>query len=447
MPGVWETDAEWRRLKGELVAWRKRRVAADPSGQHHSQLEATHGLVDGVLERLQGPIAAMSGVGAHVAEACRVHDRRLAWLRRLWSFLRDRFDQRDDPTLGPVLRAADEVVWSCYRQPFASLGPHGDGLAGPPPLPFVEPVLTPEVFPQGLVPGELRRDVDAPFLRSALEQLPFAVVRVPASCATAPWWLVHLGHEVGHVIDAQLLGAADRARIVEGCGLDDDATGAWTRWSGETFADVYAALMHGPWALWALSTAEAQDPVGLAQRRDSYPPPVVRLLAMAHALDRVGAPLDDLQAEIAHWQQMVDADASLMAMTAAGRLVVEGLVAHRVRRTSWVDLAAWVPAAWSRTALTPRGRQIATRPATPDPRPQRWWVRAAVAAAVLRRRDADANSQAATFDGERLGADLLAWLPALREGGTRSRGAVSTAVIDAQCAALARDLMDAEPLP
>jgi hypothetical protein len=74
-------------------------------------------------------------------------------------------------------------------------------------------------------------------------------------------------------------------------------------------------------------------------------------------------------------------------------------------------------------------------------------VRAAVAAAVLRRRDADANSQAATFDGERLGADLLAWLPALREGGTRSRGAVSTAVIDAQCAALARDLMDAEPLP
>jgi hypothetical protein len=446
MPGVWETDAEWRRLKREVGDWVAHRRGADPSGQHHSQLGAAHGLVDGVLDRLHGPIAAMSGVGAHVAEACRVHDRRLAWLRRLWSFLRERFDQRDDPALGPVLRAADEVVWSCYRQPFASLGPQGDGLAGPPPLPFVEPVLTPEVFPQGLVPGELRRDVDAPFLRNALEQLPFAVVRVPASCATAPWWLVHLGHEVGHVIDAQLLGAADRARIVEGCGLDDDATSAWTRWSGETFADLYAALMHGPWALWALSTAEAQDPVGLAQRRDSYPPPVVRLLVMAHALDHVGTPLDDLKADIAHWQQMVDADASLKAMTAAGRLVVEGLVAHRVRRSSWVDLAAWAPAEWSRKALTPWGQQLATRPARAASRPHRWWVRAAVAAAVMRRRAADASNNATTFDGERLGTDLLTWLPALRESGMRSHSVVPAA-IDAQCAALARDLMDAEPLP
>ncbi|BCS35920.1 hypothetical protein TBR22_A51550 [Luteitalea sp. TBR-22] len=445
MPGVWETEAEWRRLKRELGEWHARRRLADATGQHHSQLQAAHTLVDGVLDRLHGPITAMTTAGAHVSEACRVHDRRLAWLRRLWEFLRVRLDQRDDAVLGPVLRAADEVVWSCYREPFASLGIVGDGMAGPPPLPFVEPGLTPEVFPQGLVPGELRRDVDAPFLRAALEQLPFAVVRVPASCATAPWWLVHLGHEVGHVVDAQLLGPAARARLVDGCGLDPATAQDWTRWSGETFADLYAALMHGPWALWALSTAETQDPAGLSQRRDSYPPPAVRLLVMAHALDRLGAPLDDLQTELARWQAVVDADASLSASAQAGRHVVEALLTERVQRSSWRDLADWAPGDWRRKALLPWSQRLTSRPATPEPKPRRADIRAAVAATVMRRRDGDATPTA--FDGDGIGADLLAWLPALRERGTRGAAGVPTAVLEAQCAALARDLMDAEPLP
>ena len=220
MPGAWESEAEWRRLKRELDAWRARRVRADALGQHRSQLDAAYTLVDRVLAELRVAMASMTGAGASLAEQARVHDRRLAWLRRLWDFFRERFDQRDDPALGAVLTGADEVVWSCHREPFAALVSIAGAESGPPPLPYVEPSLTPEVFPNGLVPGALRRDIDAPFLRRALDQLPFAVVRVPASCVTAPWWLIHLGHEVGHVVDARLLGYSERAALVQALGLD-----------------------------------------------------------------------------------------------------------------------------------------------------------------------------------------------------------------------------------
>ena len=445
MPGVWETDAEWRRLKRELGEWLARRRAADAVGQHQSQLQAAFTLVDGELQRVHGPLTAMSTAGAHVSEACRVPDRRLAWLRRLWEFLRVRFDQRDDDALGPVLRAADEVVWSCHREPFAALGMAGDRLAGPPPLPFVEPGLTPEVFPQGLVPGELRRDVDAPFLRTALEQLPFAVVRVPASCATAPWWLVHLGHEVGHVVDAQLLGAQARAQVIDGCAFDQTQTRDWTRWSGETFADLYAALMHGPWALWALARAESQEPAALVLRRDSYPPAVVRLLVMTHALRTLGGPLDDLHADVAGWQAVIDADADLSAMTAAGYRVVDALLSEAVHRSSWTELSGWSPTVWHPKALSAWTRKLRSRPVAADPKPHRANARAAVASCVMRRRAGDAAPT--TFEGDAIADDLLTWLPALREPGRRSSGVVPAAVLETQCEALARDLMDAEPLP
>jgi hypothetical protein len=168
MPGIWESDAEWRRLKRELDEWRARRVRADTLGQHRSQLEAAYTLVDRALAELRVAMATLPGADASIDGQWRVHDRRIAWLRRLWAFFRERFDQRDDPALEAVLRGADEVVWSCHREPFAALASSAGVEGGPPPLPYVEPALTPEVFPHGLVPGALRRDIDAPFLRHAI---------------------------------------------------------------------------------------------------------------------------------------------------------------------------------------------------------------------------------------------------------------------------------------
>jgi hypothetical protein len=442
MPGVWETDAEWWRLKHELQAWREHRVRADTLGQHRSQLGAAFTLVDRVLDELRVPLAALTGVGMAVAEQCRVHDRRLAWVRRLWDFFRERFDQRDDPTLAPLLRGADEVVWSCHRAPLTALAPIGMAPPGPPPLPYVEPGLTPEVFPHGLVPGTLRRDVDAPFLRRALDQLPFAVVRVPATCVTAPWWLVHLGHEVGHVVDGELLGYPTRAAIVEGLGLDASAA-EWTHWSGETFADVYAVLMHGPWAVWALAAADMHDEAAMTARRDSYPPPAVRLLVMTHACRVLGATTDDLARDEARWQALVAPDPWLAEMTDGGRRVVQAFIDHTVRRSTLTTLTGWEPPQWDRQALATWVTALA-RPAAAPARPRRESPRALIAASVLLRKDGDGR---ADFDGAALATSLLAWLPAVRESGSRATQDGATAKVAAQGLTLARALMEAEPLP
>ena len=368
----------------------------------------------------------------------------MAWLRRLWDFFRERFDQRDDPALAAVLRGADEVVWSCHREPFAALVSTAGGESGPPPLAYVEPSLTPEVFPNGLVPGVLRRDIDAPFLRRALDQLPFAVVRVPASCVTAPWWLIHLGHEVGHIVDARLLGYSERAALVQALGLEAQAAEDWTQWSGETFADLYAALMHGQWALWALATAETHDPAAFVARRDSYPPPVVRLLVMAHACHVLGASVAEVHADIAAWRVMTEADPLLSAQVRDGQRVVETLLGHQVQRTAWSTLTAWQSSQWDRQALGAWTATLRKRPATLNARPRRFWARALVAASVIRRKDGE--HAPGGLDGESIGDDLLTWLPAIREPGSRASAVDVTRIADAQAVLLARDLMALEPL-
>jgi hypothetical protein len=443
MPGVWETEAEWHRLKRELDAWHQHRQRADGEGLHRSQLETAHTLLDRALAELHAPIAALAGDPARSLAQCRVHDRRLVWLRRVFDFFRQRFDQRDEPTLGPVLRAADEVVWSCHREPLAASS-RGVGAVEPPPLAYVEPGLTPEVFPHGLVPAALRRDVDAAFLRASLESLPFAVVRVPASCASAPWWLAHLGHEVGHVIDERFLGYAARSALVAGLHLDTAAAARWTQWSGEVFADLYAALMLGPWALWALAMAETQDEPTMCEPRDGYPAPVVRLLLVTHACEALGCALAAVQDEVTRWKAIVAPRPELLAEVRVGARVVDALLGHPVHGQAWTALTAHDASRWKTSSLQAWTTRLAQRPARVTGKVKRAWAREVVAAGVLRRKTGEALGRG--FDGEGLASDLLAWLPAVREPGTRATAASAGPAAARHGVALARQLMEAEPL-
>jgi hypothetical protein len=260
---------------------------------------------------------------------------------------------------------------------------------------------------------------------------------------TAPWWLIHLGHEVGHVIDARLLGYSERAALVQSLGLDARAADDWTQWSGETFADLYAALMHGQWALWALATAETHEAAAMIARRDSYPPPVVRLLVMAHACETLGASVTEVASAIDSWRLIVGADPALAALVLGGQRVVEAMLSHHVQRTPWSTLTEWQSSQWDRQALGMWTATLRKRPVTLAARPRRSWPRFLVAASVARRKDGE---DLRAFDGESVGEDLLTWLPAVREAGSRATGADVTKVADAQAVLLARELMAVEPL-
>ena len=120
------------------------------------------------------------------------------------------------------------------------------------------------------------------------------------------------------------------------------------------------------------------------------------------------------------------------------------MLGHEVQRTRWSTLTAWQSSQWNRQALGTWTATLRKRPATLGARPRRFWARALVAASVVRRKDGE--DLPGNFDGESIGDDLLAWLPAVREPGSRAAAVDVSRMADAQAVLLARDLMAMEPL-
>jgi hypothetical protein len=309
-----ESGVELQRLRDDLTAWLAHRRSIDERGQYRTQLNAIQKFVNDAAQTLENALNGMpiDRPTAEVYDECRLFDLCLLWVRRSWQFFRDKFDQRDDPTLQEILASADEVIWSCYRQVFVSAQSWGLKVhQGPVPLAFIEPKYSAEAFPAELIPADLKDIEVAPFVREHLEKLPAPIVRLPPTCVAAPWWLVLIGHEVGHHIQHELdlvmshresLGAA-----IEREGGDAGDVRRWRAWSMEIFADVFSVLMMGSWAVWAMVELELKPRARMVERRERYPEAIVRLELLAqtaneleldgraalHSLDTIGIAQSD----------------------------------------------------------------------------------------------------------------------------------------------------------
>src|SRR5262249_40857207 len=135
---------------------------------------------------------------------------------------RRRFDQRDgDTPLASMLKAADEVVWSCYADPFRVIG-RKDIVS---PLPYVEDRLAAHAIPREELPADLASEVDTKFLRTYLSALPIAVIALPPSCIEHPWSLIHCAHEAGHHVQYDLVSEPQWALVGEFGDVLADAAG------------------------------------------------------------------------------------------------------------------------------------------------------------------------------------------------------------------------------
>jgi hypothetical protein len=282
-------------LNKAVDGWLDRRRTADTLEQYATQLET----IEAVLHRSTTAVAAtIPSPSEHVTavyEQCRLADRRAVWVERVWRYFAERFDQRDGfGRAAACLRAADEVLWSCWR-PCFSTGPIDPrpSVPGPVPLPYLDAVHAPEAFPATLVPADLAAvHADAPFVRDHLQALPVPTVRVPASAAAEPWLLALVAHEVGHHLQfAAGLVTAFRDSVeaaVAGQGGDDEAVDRWSGWSIEVFADLASVALLGPWALWPIAELELRDAGRMRAPRGAYPPGIVRLRLLAAAIKAVG---------------------------------------------------------------------------------------------------------------------------------------------------------------
>jgi hypothetical protein len=282
----WRTATELGRFDVSVKSWYAHRTKRDPKGQHLSQTTVVRDELLTACDRIRTEASAQSASALEAYERCARCDRALGWLRRVFSFFRDKFDQRDDPLLAPALTAADEVVWSCHR-PLALI----TGSRDPSPLPY---------FDSQYSPAGVRRDtsLDAvvdrgsgfEFLRDYFSTLPMAVLRLPLAAANEPWMLSMIGHETGHFAQTlvETREAVDFGEIIAvaaaACGKEADGE-TWRGCAGEIFADWYSVAAFGRWALWSMAQFELAE---VRKRRVTalYPSAMARLALLRELVDQ-----------------------------------------------------------------------------------------------------------------------------------------------------------------
>lgn len=294
-----QTTSEFDRLSRRIDDWFQPRLAGKTVAYHpySTQLLTLKSLLTTSLKALRDEISQLTGSTDRgtVYEQCRLFERRFVWLERVWRFFGDKFDQREDSRYRRVLNAADEIVWSCYAGVFKKAVQPRPTL----PLPYIDALYSPSAIPR-VDPSELRDPgVGAGFLKDFLRELPIPLVGLPPVCVVAPWWLILVGHEVGHHVqydllpDFQLVGHFGR-QLQAAAGQPDDAgydSKVWHAWNREIFADAFSVYNMGDMAVRAMAELEFGSEVSLLTEKRgkaSYPPPAVRLKLLATLANQLG---------------------------------------------------------------------------------------------------------------------------------------------------------------
>ena len=307
-----QTRLEIARLRAELDDWLALRNAKDidhngaPRGQYDSQLQAIHDAVAVAAKVIADDLHNADLNTLSVGEAyarCAQYDQLIIWLWRVFGFFRAKFDQRDDPILQNTLRAADDVLWSCYKPFFQK--PKMAGRRGAPPLPYIETEYSPLAVSKKERPLSLELKIKFEPLKKTLDELPVAIMRLPTSTVTAGWSLALIGHETGHFVQPAVPSnytksfAEMLARAVEKAAGKTSEQDNWYAWAPEVFADWYSVILMGPWAAWVMAQFEIKDSESMLKPRKSYPSPLVRLkllstLASSYvpSAGKILAPLD-----------------------------------------------------------------------------------------------------------------------------------------------------------
>lgn len=235
--------------------------------------------IDTALDQQSKAVAAGESSG-EVYGRCAQLDRRTTLVGRIFDWYAPKYDQRRDPTAADALLAADEVVRSCWTEPFAAAGrrrPTG-------PLVYLDPRFDAVATPRTSVPADLRAPGDD-LVGELVMQLAIPVVALPSIAVAEPWWLVLAAHETAHHVQQDLsptLLDDTRAAVLAAASTppgNAEVAASWVGWSAEVFADAFAALAIGPAAAWAVEELQ-HGPVAVLTRLprpgDRYPPPVVR---------------------------------------------------------------------------------------------------------------------------------------------------------------------------
>ena len=287
-----------RGLQGQIAAWADRRQRQDVLDQYRAHVSVLKDFLLAVLDDLAAELDGIDS-GRPVGEVyteCRRADDRLGLVERLWVWFRAMFDQRDDPVFGPLLAAANEVVWSCYAGVFdrAAAISGREVPRGLVPLPYIEFRSAPVATPQDLAPWDLRPPRGDDFVSQLADRIPLPLIGLPLTWVEAPWWLLLLSHEVGHRLQLDLvpeygLVQEFREQVEATPGpFPAERRARWGAWSQEIFADLCLLCTGGPWGIWTVVEQVLADERTMLTERGAFPQPVARLELLATAATELG---------------------------------------------------------------------------------------------------------------------------------------------------------------
>jgi len=309
-----ESLAEIDVLREEIAAWRDRWDDDPAVDAHRTQLARLAGVLGALTADIDAWARAefdrAAGTGA-AYEVGRKADELALHVRRLWRWYADKLDLLGGAPADPAVRtvrAADEVIWSCWKTAWTRLAEGGPPAA---PIPYLEARFTASAMPCDSAPRGIKPGDGDELLRRHIDLLPIPVIALPPACTRRPWWLIVAAHEAGHLFQAEARLTAATAARVEAAALDPcdadagneagDADGAgeegdeladrWGTWAREVFADAFAVLLTGPAAIWAIAELEMRADLGHVPEGVSlYPPPLVRVAVANEVARQAGLP-------------------------------------------------------------------------------------------------------------------------------------------------------------
>lgn len=444
-----EVDA----LRREFDRWISARLAGDELGNYRTQLGSLEVFVEELIAvtREDADVSLRAPVG-EIYDACREIDGRVAFIRRLWAYFRERFDQRmdrrPDPegsedllTLPRMLAAADEIAWSCWAEAHRRADPSRD----PPvvPLPFVQSEVIPDATVRRLVPYDLRPTDE--LLATHVEALPIPTIGIPEACVRHPWWLAYLVHEVGHHLHHELAGGVlfgGFNAVLAGAAVKGST---WPVWHEEVFADIFSALSLGPAAIWSLLELVTAAPTTMLTADSLYPSPVERVELLWAVVKEAGGERGPEQA----WGDAIagtkdpGVERRRAEIPALAKAVVQ---AEMLDGQRLMDLAGWERDRNDDAEDLLAAALLAGRPPDkPDTsvRGPRRAISAGVSAWRMAGAIEDPKERSDTL--QRLAEALVTYVPTCREPGTRAGHDLPKAALVAQAGELTASLRRLKP--
>ena len=277
-----------RQLLDDFAHWRERtgarpaagRAAGDPVKpdlpEHQSQVERITRQLERLLEHID-----VDGLDALPADQRidRAREARSAihHVHLIWDFFRRKLTLRETQDLRNMLLCADDFAWECF-EPMMQRGLarnllHADSHRAPPLVYLADEQ------------GPLMRGRDSGFAVTEPRDVPTELVHqfrevgkhLPVPIIGLPWHdanrlppLIHIAHEVGHVVADDLAWLPEIERqITESSEIADGRKAGWTKWADEVAADAFGVACAGD-AYVAMLSLELLEPRA-ALRNDRQP--------------------------------------------------------------------------------------------------------------------------------------------------------------------------------